>query len=122
MGPARYRTTHLLHADKHINHSTRKKKNRICIDCKDTVVEECWMCGRKEHICEKALPKVQVDYEWLWVCMECYDIITDSVSLVSLREAVKNEKEKRTHNLFMQCMYTIDTFRERTIIKQNGES
>ena len=58
-------------------------------------VEECWMCGKEEHVCEMALPKTQVDYEWLWVGMECHDIITDNVSLITLREAVKNEKEKR---------------------------
>ena len=73
----------------------KKKKGKICIDCKLMEVEECWMCGRETHVCEKALPKIQVDYEWLWVCMECYNIITDSVSLVTLREAVINEKERR---------------------------
>ena len=57
-------------------------------------VEECWMCRKEEHVCEMALPKTQVDYEWLWVCMECYDI-TDSVSLVTLREAVKKKRKNK---------------------------
>ena len=52
--PPRYQTTRHIHVGKHINHGTKKKKNKICIDCKDTVVEECWMCGREEYICEKA--------------------------------------------------------------------
>merc|ERR1711888_148992 len=52
--PLTYRTTRHIHVGKHINHGTKKKKNKICIDCKDTVVEECWMCGREEHICENA--------------------------------------------------------------------
>merc|ERR1712033_91298 len=60
--PPRFRTTRLIHTGKHINHSTRKKKNKICIDCKDAVVELCWMCGKEEHVCEKAFEiKVQVD-------------------------------------------------------------
>merc|ERR1712121_387465 len=24
-------------------------------------VEECWLCGKEEHVCEMALPKTQVD-------------------------------------------------------------
>merc|ERR1712121_135078 len=80
---------------KHINHITNKKKNKMCIDCKKMEVEGCWFCGKEEHVCEMALPKIQVDYEWLWVCMECHDIVTDNASLITLWEAVKNEKEKR---------------------------
>ena len=92
--PPRYRTTRHIHAGKHINHSTRKKKNKICIDCKDTVVELCWMCGREEHVCEKAFEiKVQVDYDWLWVCSECYVTITDSELLVNIRETLKKRKK-----------------------------
>merc|ERR1712121_588560 len=72
--PPKYQTTRLVHVGKHINHITNKKKNKICIDCKKMEVEECWLCGKEEHVCEMALPKTQVDYEWLWVCMECHDI------------------------------------------------
>merc|ERR1712121_411934 len=49
--PPRFRTTRHIHTGKHINHSTRKKKNKICIDCKDAVVELCWICGKEEHVC-----------------------------------------------------------------------
>ena len=93
--PVKYQTTRRINIGKHINHITKKKKNKICIDCKKMEVEECWMCGKEEHVCEMALPKTQVDYEWLWVCLECHEIVTDSVSLITLRDAVKNEKEKR---------------------------
>merc|ERR1712121_212616 len=78
-----------------INHITNKKKNKNCIDYKKMEVEEGRMCGKEEHVCEMALPKTQVDYELLWVCMECHDIVTDNVSLITLWETVKNEKEKR---------------------------
>ena len=91
----KYQTTRRINIGKHINHITKKKKNKICIDCKKMEVEECWMCGKEEHVCEMALPKTQVDYEWLWVCLECHEIVTDSVALINLREAVKDEKEKR---------------------------
>merc|ERR1712121_479145 len=84
-----------IHVSKHINHITNKKKNKMCIDCKKMEVEGCWFCGKEEHVCEMALPKTQVDYEWLWVCKACHDIVTDNASLIALRETVKNEKEKR---------------------------
>merc|ERR1712215_377376 len=64
----KYQTTRRINIGKHINHITKKKKNKICIDCKKMDVEECWMCGKEEHVCEMALPKTQVDYEWLWDC------------------------------------------------------
>merc|ERR1712121_393279 len=91
----RYQSTRRVHVGKHINHITNKKKNKICIYCKKMEVEECWLCGKEEHVCEMALPKTQVDYEWLWVCMECHDIVTENASLITLRETIKNEKEKR---------------------------
>merc|ERR1712215_430405 len=91
----KYQTTRRINIGKHISHITKKKKNKICIDCKKMEVEECWLCGKEEHACEMALPNTQVDYEWLWVCLECHEIVTDSVALINLREAVKNEKEKR---------------------------
>merc|ERR1711972_1183916 len=78
-----------IHVSKHINHITNKKKNKMCIDCKKMEVEGYWFCGKEEHVCEMALPKTQVDYEWLWVCLECHEIVTDNVSLISLRDAVK---------------------------------
>merc|ERR1711942_191632 len=83
-----------IHFSKHINHITNKKKNKMCIDCKKMEVEGCWFCGKEEHVCEMALPKTQVDYEWLWVCKACHDIVTDKASLIALRETIKNEKEK----------------------------
>ena len=57
----KYQTTRRVHVGKHINHITNKKKNKICIDCKKMEVEECWLCGKEEHVCEMALPKTQVD-------------------------------------------------------------
>merc|ERR1712121_384782 len=71
---------------KHINHITNKKKNKMCIDCKKMEVEGCWFCGKEEHVCEMALPRTQVDYEWLWVCKACHDIVTDKATLIALRE------------------------------------
>ena len=38
--PPRYRTTRHIHAGKHINHGTNRKKNKICVDCKLMEVEE----------------------------------------------------------------------------------
>merc|ERR1712121_100138 len=93
--PPKYQTTRRVHVGKHINHITNKKKNKICINCKKMEVEECWLCGKEEHVCEMALLRTQVDYEWLWVCRECHDIVTDNALLITLRETVKNEKEKR---------------------------
>merc|ERR1712121_515091 len=89
-----------IHVSKHINHITNKKKNKMCIDCKKMEVEGCWFCGKEEHVCEMALPKTQVDYEWLWVCKACHDIVTDKASLIALRETVKNAvKNWRSLNL-----------------------
>merc|ERR1712121_447820 len=84
-----------IHVSKHINHIRNKKKNKMCIDCKKMEVEGCWFCGKEEHVCEMALPKTQVDYEWLWVCKACHDIVTDKATLIAFRETIKNEKEKR---------------------------
>ena len=49
--PPKYQTTRHIHVGKHINHVTKKKKNKICIDCKKMDAEECWMCGKEEHVC-----------------------------------------------------------------------
>merc|ERR1712121_140270 len=84
-----------IHVSKHINHITNKKKNKMCIDCKKMEVEGCWFCGKEEHVCEMALPKTQVDYEWLWVCKACHDIVTDNASFIALRETVKKRERKK---------------------------
>ena len=79
-----FRTTRNLNAVKYVNRSTRKqipkdihKRNRVCIDCKTTEMEECLLCGKEQHICDMGVEmKIQADYEWLWVCLECLDIAT----------------------------------------------
>ena len=88
-----FRTTRSLNAVKYVNRSTRKsipkdlqKKNSVCIDCKTYELEECLLCGKEQHICDKGVEmKIQADYVWLWVCLECLDIATDDSAMKNVR-------------------------------------
>lgn len=98
-----FRTTRNLNAIKYVNRVTRKqipndihKRNRVCIDCKKTEVEECLLCGKEQHICDMGVDmKIQADYEWLWVCLDCLDIATDDIAMKNVRELVDKEKKKK---------------------------
>ena len=98
-----FRTTRSLNAVKYVNRSTRKqipkdihKTNRVCIDCKTTEMEECLLCGKEQHISDMGVEmKIQADYEWLWVCLECLDIATDDSAMINVRELVDKEKKKK---------------------------
>merc|ERR1712215_430624 len=41
--PLKYQTTRRINIGKHINHITKKKKNKICIDCQKMEVEDVLM-------------------------------------------------------------------------------
>ena len=98
-----FRTSRNLKAVRYVNRVTRKqipsdihKRNRVCIDCKNTEVEECLMCGKEEHICDMGVEmKIQADYVWLWVCLDCLDIATDDIAMKNVRELVDKEKRKK---------------------------
>ena len=84
-----FRTTRNLNAVKYVNRVTRKqipndihKRNRVCIDCKNTEVEECLLCGKEQHVCDMGVEmKIQADYVWLWVCLDCLDIATNDIAM-----------------------------------------
>ena len=93
-----FRTTRIRNAVKYVNRSSRKQlpKNKVsCIDCKHYELEECLLCGKDQHICDNGVVmKIQADYEWLWVCLECLVITADDSAMKNIRETVDTEKKK----------------------------
>ena len=76
---------------KYMNRSSRKQlpNNKLtCIDCRAYELEECLLCGKEQHICDKGVVmKYQADYEWLWVCLECLVITADDSAMKNVRDS-----------------------------------
>ena len=93
-----FKTTRIRNTGKYVNRSSRKQlpKNKVsCIDCKTYDLEECLLCGKEQHICDGGVVmKIQADYEWLWVCLECVVITADDNAMKNIRETVDKEKKK----------------------------